>query len=110
MRSGPRTGRTWSRLRARRGRATRSGGTWAAWDGLKDSTSPPRRRLQGAMKAPLTLETERLLLRQLEPRDHDAHTAMMADAEVVKFLGDGKPMDRVQSWRTMAAILGHWTL
>ena len=62
------------------------------------------------MKAPLRLETDRLLLRQLEERDLDAHTALMADPEVIRFLGDGKPLDRAQSWRTMAGILGHWTL
>ena len=62
------------------------------------------------MRAPLELETERLKLRQLRESDLDAHTAMMGDVEVMRFLGDGKPMDRVQSWRTMAGILGHWTL
>jgi len=62
------------------------------------------------MKAPLELETERLKLRQLEERDLDAHTAMMSDLEVVEFINEGKPMNRAQSWRTIAGILGHWTL
>lgn len=61
------------------------------------------------MKAPLEVETERLLLRQLREPDLNAHTEMMGDPEVVKFLG-GSPLDRAQSWRTMAGILGHWTL
>jgi RimJ/RimL family protein N-acetyltransferase len=62
------------------------------------------------MKAPLELETERLRLRQLRESDLDAHTAMMSDVEVVRFLGDGKPLDRAGSWRLIAGILGHWQL
>src|SRR5258706_14329840 len=62
------------------------------------------------MKAPLELETERLHLRQLRESDLDAHTKMMADPEVVKFLGDGQPLDRTLSWRALAGILGHWQL
>ena len=62
------------------------------------------------MNAPLELETERLKLRQLRESDLDAHTKMTSDPEVMKFLGDGKPLDRAQSWRTMAGILGHWQL
>ncbi|MBL8954287.1 MAG: GNAT family N-acetyltransferase [Myxococcaceae bacterium] len=62
------------------------------------------------MKMPLELETERLKLRQLRESDLDDHAAMTADPEVMRFLNDGKTMDRAQSWRTMAAILGHWTL
>jgi RimJ/RimL family protein N-acetyltransferase len=60
--------------------------------------------------APLEHETARLKLRQLREADLDAYAAMMADAEVVKYLGDGKPVDRPNAWRSMAAILGHWTL
>lgn len=62
------------------------------------------------MNAPLELETKRLKLRQLRESDHDAHAAMMGDPEVVRFLGDGKPLDRPQAWRAMAGILGHWQL
>ncbi|MBK7862792.1 MAG: GNAT family N-acetyltransferase [Archangiaceae bacterium] len=62
------------------------------------------------MKAPFELQTPRLLLRQLRESDLDAHTEMMGDPEVVRFLGDGKPLDRAQSWRTLAGILGHWQL
>lgn len=35
---------------------------------------------------------------------------MNADPEVVRHLGDGKPMDAMQSWRACAALIGHWTL
>jgi RimJ/RimL family protein N-acetyltransferase len=57
-----------------------------------------------------TLETERLLLRALAPRDVDAYAAMMADPEVTRHLGDGRPLDRGEAWRQMATFLGHWAL
>jgi RimJ/RimL family protein N-acetyltransferase len=57
-----------------------------------------------------TLETERLRLRALAPRDVDAYAAMMADPEVTRFLGDGRPLDRGEAWRQMAMFLGHWAL
>lgn len=56
------------------------------------------------------LTTERLRLRGFEEKDLDAYAAMLADPEVVKFLGDGKPLNRVDAWRQIAMILGHWTL
>ena len=62
------------------------------------------------MKAPLELETARLRLRQIRESDLDAFAAFHADAEVMKFLGDGKPQDRGGAWRSMAGILGHWAL
>jgi RimJ/RimL family protein N-acetyltransferase len=35
---------------------------------------------------------------------------MMADPEVTRFLGDGGPLNRVDAWRQMATIIGHWEL
>ena len=35
---------------------------------------------------------------------------MMADPEVVRFLGDGRPLGRVDAWRQLAMFAGHWTL
>jgi RimJ/RimL family protein N-acetyltransferase len=57
-----------------------------------------------------TLHTERLLLRALEPRDVEPYAAMMADPEVTRHLGDGRPLGRGEAWRQMAMFLGHWTL
>ena len=42
--------------------------------------------------------------------DLDAYAAMCADADVMRYLGDGKPLGRVDTWRQMAMILGHWQL
>ena len=36
--------------------------------------------------------------------------AMMANPEVTRFLGDGKPVSRADAWRQMAMLAGHWTL
>jgi RimJ/RimL family protein N-acetyltransferase len=56
-----------------------------------------------------TLETERLVLRMFRESDTDAYAEMMADPEVMRFLG-GKPMSRQEAWRSMAMLLGHWQL
>ena len=42
--------------------------------------------------------------------DLDAYAAMCADAEVMRYLGDGKPLTRPDAWRQIAMILGHWQL
>jgi RimJ/RimL family protein N-acetyltransferase len=55
-----------------------------------------------------TLETERLLLRGWRETDLDAYAAMMADAQVMRFLGG--PMARADAWRGMASLIGHWLL
>jgi RimJ/RimL family protein N-acetyltransferase len=34
----------------------------------------------------------------------------MADPTVTQFLGEGRPLTRVEAWRQLAMILGHWTL
>jgi RimJ/RimL family protein N-acetyltransferase len=57
-----------------------------------------------------TLQTERLILRMFCDADFDAFAALCADHEVMRYLGDGKPLSRVDAWRSMAAILGHWQL
>ena len=57
-----------------------------------------------------TLETPRLLLRPFREQDLDAYAAICADPEVVRYIGDGRPLTRDQTWRHMAMIVGHWRL
>ena len=57
-----------------------------------------------------TLETERLLLRPFCADDQDAYAAMCADPDVMRYLGEGKPLSREDAWRNLAMIIGHWTL
>jgi RimJ/RimL family protein N-acetyltransferase len=57
----------------------------------------------------VTLETERLLLRMFRNEDFEAYAEFCADPDVMRYL-TGKPMTRVEAWRHMAMMVGHWTL
>lgn len=58
----------------------------------------------------VTLETERLLLRQFRDTDFNAFAAMNADPECIRYIGEGEPLDRDTAWRKLAMFLGHWRL
>ena len=55
------------------------------------------------------LETERLILRELREDDFPTYERIAADINVMKYMG-GKTMDRVEAWRHMAFMVGHWKL
>jgi RimJ/RimL family protein N-acetyltransferase len=56
------------------------------------------------------LETDRLILRMWrEESDFEAYAKMCADEEVMRYLG-GKAFSRLEAWRHMAFIIGHWKL
>ena len=58
----------------------------------------------------MIIETERLILREIDPeRDFESWAKSMADENTVRYLGS-KPMNRAQSWRSMAMMIGHWTI
>lgn len=57
-----------------------------------------------------TLTTDRLILRAFRDDDLDAYAEMCADPEVMRYLGEGKTLSRVEAWRQMAFIVGHWQL
>ena len=56
------------------------------------------------------LETERLRLRMFRDDDLDAYFAICSDPEVMEFIGQGKTMNRLDTWRQIAVMLGHWYL
>lgn len=56
------------------------------------------------------LDTERLRLRAFRNEDLEAYAAMCADAEVMRYIGTGVVLNRMDAWRSMAAMLGHWAL
>lgn len=58
----------------------------------------------------ITLETERLVLRMFRQSDLDDYAEMSADAEVMRYIGTGKPLSRAEAWRNLAMMLGHWQL
>ena len=42
--------------------------------------------------------------------DFEAYAAMIADAEVTRFLGAGRPLSRLDAWWQLAMFAGHWAL
>ena len=61
------------------------------------------------MKA-VTLETERLILRNYRLSDFEDHFKLCADPDLMRYLIGGKPMSRLEAWRHMAFLVGHWEL
>ena len=57
----------------------------------------------------ITLETDRLKLREWRNEDFDSYAELCADPEVMRFIG-GKPIDRLEAWRQFAFHVGHWEL
>ena len=58
----------------------------------------------------VTLETERLILRNYRLSDFEDHFKLCADPDVMRYLLGGKPMSRLEAWRHMAFLVGHWEL
>jgi RimJ/RimL family protein N-acetyltransferase len=56
------------------------------------------------------LASQRLLLRMFRESDLDAYAEMCADPDVMRYIGDGHPLSRAESWRHMALVVGHWQL
>lgn len=56
----------------------------------------------------IELETERLTLRMFREDDFERYSAICADIEVMRYLGDSKTLTRAEAWRRMAMIIGHW--
>ena len=57
---------------------------------------------------PMRLETERLILRQLQEKDFEIFAAHYADEAMAKYIGGLNNRD--QAWRRMAMHIGHWKL
>jgi RimJ/RimL family protein N-acetyltransferase len=56
------------------------------------------------------LITERLRLTALSERHFELYSQMLGDATSTKYVGDGQPLDRMNAWRSMAMLIGHWAL
>jgi RimJ/RimL family protein N-acetyltransferase len=54
------------------------------------------------------IETERLLLRMFRPDDLDDLAALFSDPDVVRYVGDGKPVSREEADRALQSIIKHW--
>jgi RimJ/RimL family protein N-acetyltransferase len=62
------------------------------------------------MNAIPSLATTRLRLRPHTLADLDAHAAICADEEVMRYIGSGGPVGRDVAWRQLALYLGQWAL
>jgi RimJ/RimL family protein N-acetyltransferase len=57
-----------------------------------------------------TLDTPRLRLRGFTEADFPEYRALVADPQLTRFLGDGRPPSDIDAWRQLATIVGHWAL
>jgi RimJ/RimL family protein N-acetyltransferase len=55
----------------------------------------------------IVIETDRLILRMLREQDFEEYATLCANPDVMRFL-NGKPFTRVEAWRHMAMLVGHW--
>src|SRR5699024_2439172 len=63
-----------------------------------------------AMSDTFEIETPRLRLTGFTERHFDRYAAMLADPTCTRWIGDGHALDRMNAWRSMAMLLGHWQL
>jgi RimJ/RimL family protein N-acetyltransferase len=57
-----------------------------------------------------SVETARLRLRMFSPDDLDDFAALIADAEVMRYVGSGLPNSREEAERTLRSIITHWDI
>ena len=57
-----------------------------------------------------TFETERLILRTYRLSDYEDHYKLCANPNVMRYLLGGKALSRLEAWRHMAFLVGHWEL
>ena len=56
------------------------------------------------------LQTDRLLLRMWREEDFEPYARICADSDVMRYLVGGKTLSRLEAWRHMAFLIGHWHL
>src|SRR5262245_35427497 len=55
-----------------------------------------------------SVETARLNLRLFQPEDLDDLATLLADAEVMRYVGNGLPASRTESEKALYSIIRHW--
>jgi len=55
-----------------------------------------------------SIETERLLLRRFRPDDLDELAKLFGDPDVMRYVGDGRTVNREESDRALKSIINHW--
>ena len=61
------------------------------------------------IRAEPELETERLRFRMFRASDFATYEQWTSRMEIMRFLG-GKTFDRLQAWRHLAYLIGHWQM
>ena len=56
----------------------------------------------------VAIETERLRLRMFQASDLDSLAALFADPDVMRYVGNGEPVDRPEAEKALASIVAHW--
>jgi len=54
------------------------------------------------------VETDRLRLRMFQPEDLSDLAAVLADADVMRYVEDGQPKDRAVAEKALNSIIAHW--
>jgi RimJ/RimL family protein N-acetyltransferase len=54
------------------------------------------------------IETERLLLRMFCPEDLDELATLFRDPEVMRYVGEGQPVNRAEANKALQSIIRHW--
>lgn len=57
-----------------------------------------------------TIDTPRLRLRAFTEADFPSYLALVSNPDVMRYLGDGRPLGEIEAWRQLATILGHWVM
>jgi len=58
-------------------------------------------------RSPL-IETDRLRLRLFQPQDLDELASMFSDAQVMRYVADGKPAGRDVAQKALTSVIDHW--
>ncbi len=61
------------------------------------------------MEIPI-IETKRLRLRGWKQSDKESFAELNSNEEFMTYLGSGKPLNKIDSWKVMAMLAGHWAL
>src|SRR5712692_11266922 len=56
----------------------------------------------------LSIETARLRLRMFRPEDLDDLAGLFADPDVMRYVGNGKPVGREEAEKALLSIIQHW--
>jgi RimJ/RimL family protein N-acetyltransferase len=85
------------------------GATTQVWRHAPPQAGPPASEASSVIDVPL-LETPRLRLRRFVLDDFPSICAIHADAETMRYLGDGKPRDAALTWAQMTMWTGAFAL